>query len=96
MVPPARKTARTGKLRYLNQPCPLRVLTDPRGAPRSVVVERKARLVARIRDRWRVDDLWWREPLCRIYWELELEDGRVLTLYRDEVAGRWYEQPYGL
>ena len=95
MVPPARKTARAGQLRYLNQPRPIRVLTDAHGAPRSVIIERKAQPVQRIRDRWRVDDAWWREPICRMYWELELQDGRVLTLYRDEIAGRWFEQQYG-
>lgn len=95
MVPSARKTPRAGQLRYLNQPRPIRVLTDPQGAPRSVVIERKAAAVQRVRDRWRVDDGWWREPICRMYWELELQDGRVLTLYRDEITGRWFEQQYG-
>jgi hypothetical protein len=71
------------------------VLTDARGVPRSVVVERKAQPVERIRDRWRIDDTWWREPLCRMYWELELTGGRVLTLYQDQITGRWFEQPYG-
>jgi hypothetical protein len=95
MVPTAGKAARAGQFRYLNRPRPARVLTDIHGAPRSVAVGRQAARVIRIRDRWRVDDQWWREPLCRMYWEVELQDGRVLTLYHDRPADAWFVQPYG-
>ena len=95
MVSTTGNTPRAGQLRYLNQPRPVRVLADERGRPKSVVLERKAQPVTRIRDRWRVDDGWWREPLCRMYWELELQDGRVLTVYHDQIAGAWFEQRYG-
>ena len=95
MVPPAGKKTRAGQLRYLNQPRPLRVILDRHGAPRSVVLERKGCPVEKIRDRWRVDDAWWREPVCRIYWEVELKDGRVLTLYHDRITDQWFEQRYG-
>jgi hypothetical protein len=60
-----------------------------------VVLGRKAHRVRTIRDRWRVDDTWWREPLCRMYFELELEDGRIITLFQDRIADQWYEQRYG-
>lgn len=96
MVTTTRKTSRAGQLRYLNAPRPIRVLADPRGVPKSVVLARKAHPVARIRDRWRIDDAWWRDPIQRMYWELELQDGRLLTVYHDQVAGQWYEQRYGL
>lgn len=95
MVPPAGKAPRPGQLRYLNRPRPARVVTDPRGAPRTVALGREAARVAHIRDRWRVDDQWWRVPLCRMYWEVELHDGRVLTLYHDREADAWFAQWYG-
>lgn len=49
--------------------------------------------VARVRDRWRIDDRWWTEtPVSRMYFELELADGRLLTLFRDQLGDAWYEQ----
>jgi len=44
--------------------------------------------VERVRDRWRIDDEWWRErPIARLYYALLLEDGTFLTVYRDLAAG---------
>jgi len=82
------------ELRYLNQPKPLRVLTDHLGVPRMVAIGKKGKRVQRIRDRWRVDDGWWREPLARTYYELELAGGEIVTVYHDEVANCWYRQWY--
>jgi hypothetical protein len=30
-----------------------------------------------------------------MYWELELTDGQVVTLYHDRVTDRWFKQRYG-
>ena len=81
--------------RALNAPVPIAVRADERGHP--LAVRRPAwpreRRVAAVRDRWRVDDEWWRaEPISRLYHELVLEDGALLTVYRDLVAEAWYEQ----
>jgi hypothetical protein len=44
--------------------------------------------VARVEEVWRVDDGWWRpHPVQRTYFRLALDDGRPLTLYRDQAAG---------
>ena len=95
MVPTARTAARPAQLRYLNQPQPVEVCLDPRGWPCAVVQGRGLQPVLKIRDRWRVDDGWWREPLCRMYFELELADGQVVTLYHDRIGNAWYQQRYG-
>jgi hypothetical protein len=95
MVPPAGKKTRAAQLRYLNQPEPVRVRADCYGAPLAVHLGHAWVGVRQIRDRWRVDDTWWREPLCRMYYELELTDQRVLTLYHDRIQDRWYRQRYG-
>ena len=95
MVPPAGKKTRAAQLRYLNQPEPVRVRLDPRGNPVSVLLERRWHPVSQIRDRWRVDDAWWHEPLSRMYFELELADGRIVTLYHDRIPNQWYQQRYG-
>lgn len=94
MVPIAGKTARTTQLRSLNEPQPIEVRTDGHGVPRAVLLRRQARPIRKIRDRWRVDDTWWREPLCRMYYELELDDGLILTIFQDCIRDCWYAQRY--
>lgn len=39
--------------------------------------------MARIREIWRIDDEWWRRPISRLYHEVVLVTGAILTLYRD-------------
>jgi len=52
-------------------------------------------LVTSIEEQWRLAEAWWREaPQKRTYYRVVLEGGRPLTLYRDDVTGAWYEQPY--
>jgi len=51
--------------------------------------------VTEVQDTWRIDDEWWRErPVSRVYYELALEDRRVVMVYRDLVGGRWARQSY--
>lgn len=35
------------------------------------------------------------EPISRAYYELLLEGGRAVTVFRDEISGGWCEQRYG-
>jgi hypothetical protein len=82
-------------LRPLNAPMPLRVQFDEQG--RVVSIWRQGRLtprtIAAIQDRWRIDDEWWREhPVSRMYYEVVLDDGTLLTMYQDLVADQWFEQ----
>ena len=52
-------------------------------------------LVESVEEQWRLAEAWWREsPQRRMYYRVVLSDGRPLTLYRDDVTGAWYEQPY--
>jgi KaiC/GvpD/RAD55 family RecA-like ATPase len=52
------------------------------------------RRVAAVRDRWLVEEEWWREPIERAYWAVELADGGVRTFYTDTISGAWYAQAY--
>jgi hypothetical protein len=53
------------------------------------------RPIACIQDRWRIDDEWWRETaVSRLYYQLQLEGGRIITIYRDLIGGAWCEQQY--
>jgi hypothetical protein len=49
--------------------------------------------VAVVREEWRVVDRWWTEqPLDRRYFDLVLETGENVCVYRDEEAGCWFTQ----
>ena len=59
------------------------------GTPR--VVNRE--LVSLVREEWRVVDRWWtEEPVNRRYFEVVLESGRNVCVYRDGEAGCWFTQ----
>ena len=67
--------------------------TDEDGEPTHVRLPGKpARRVAVVRERWRIDDEWWRESISREYRAVVLDDGRVVTLYHDLSDGLWYAQ----
>jgi hypothetical protein len=98
MVTDPRATLGTDELRVLNAPVAVEVLASSTGHPEAV---RRAdwpapRRITQVQDRWRIDDEWWRErPISRLYHQVLLQDGVMLTLYHDLVDGRWYEQRYG-
>jgi hypothetical protein len=95
VVTHTRAATRAHRLRPLNRADPIRVETDEAGEPQAVVLGRERLAVAAVQDRWRIDDEWWRErPVSRLYFSLLLEDGRVMTVYRDLVSGRWWMQSY--
>ncbi len=49
--------------------------------------------VETIREEWLVEDRWWTySPLRRHYFELVLESGRCVTIFRDIAEGGWFEQ----
>jgi hypothetical protein len=61
---------------------------------RPFVVRLKKRpvLVKDVVNVWRIDEEWWRKPISRLYFSLELENGARITVFRDLVAGTWYRQ----
>jgi hypothetical protein len=73
----------------LNAPRPALVEAGPGGSPRAVNREE----VTLVREEWRVVDRWWTEdPVDRRYYEVVLESGRNVCVYRDREAGCWYSQ----
>ena len=114
MVADPRAPAGADRLRPLNHPRPVSVLTqdrpeatpaaaagDPRAArgddaaqPLVLVAGGRRRRVVNVRDSWRIDEEWWRDPISRRYYQLELDDGSLRTVYQDLVDGRWYAQEY--
>jgi hypothetical protein len=74
--------------RRLNEPRPAAVVAVQE-APESVGGVH----VAAIRDEWRVVDRWWaEEPVRRRYFEVLLETGRNVVVFRNEESGRWFTQ----
>jgi len=79
------------RLRPLASPRPVDVRTDEAGEP--IYVRRPgrpARRVDTVRERWRIDDEWWRRSISRTYRVVVLDDGRVVTLFHDLLDGCWY------
>ncbi len=80
------------RLRSLNRPHPVRVRAGSGGRPRLLYLPEGVRKVQHIMEVWQVDDEWWRNPISRRYAKLVLDDGRIITAYKDLVHRRWYLQ----
>ena len=79
-------------VRPLSTPAAVAVREGPDRQPAAVRLGERWRGVARIEDRW-CFDLWWLpEPITRTYYRVSAEDGRQVTLFRDQRGGRWYRQ----
>ena len=86
LASPSASRAAAGRL---NAPRPALVESGFGGAPR--VVNRQ--LVALVREEWRVVDRWWtEEPVDRRYFEVVLESGQNVCVYRDREEGCWFTQ----
>ena len=89
MVPDPGSAGAVRTSRRLNEPRPALVVATGAGEPR--LVNRQA--VALLREEWRVVDRWWTEaPVQRRYFELVLESGQNVIVFRDEERSRWYSQ----
>ena len=86
-----------GELRPLLSPEPVMVREDRNGLPEAIrqgIGTRKDQWhqVARIEDCWTFDLWWLPKPLTRTYYRVERENGRQVTLFRDQHDGCWYQQ----
>lgn len=90
---PSRSSGHRPRLKPLGRPKSVTVRTDEHGEPTFVRLPGKpARRVAAVRERWRIDDEWWRQAISRDYRTIVLDDGSVLTLYHDLLDDLWYVQ----
>ena len=95
MLKTPRRAERPGTLRRLNAPRTVEVRAEASGAPSALRRRGRWVEVAEVLDRYRTDDRWWTaEPVSRSYYDLLLEDGRAVTVFRDEISDRWWEQRY--
>ena len=79
-------------IRPLHQPSPVEVREGAKHEPVSVRVKKRWQRVARIQDSWTFDLWWLSEPVNRAYYRIDPGDGRLVTLFRDQVNDRWYRQ----
>ena len=73
-------------------PTPVAVEEGPDGLPVAVRLEREWQRVERIEDCWTFDLWWLPAPISRAYYRVSREDGRQVTLFRDQHEERWYQQ----
>ena len=102
MVPPAGTPLRTDRVRALNLPVPVVVVSDGEGLPVEIVegsvqggraVGRSGgTVVAAIEEVWKVHDEWWRTPIERRYFDVVLESGAHVVLFEDLTTSQWYLQ----
>jgi len=93
MVAHSRAPLRTDRLRALNVPVSVAVDLDGDGLPIGIRdADHGTRRIAAVRERWRIDDEWWRHPIARRYCEVVLEDGRRVVLFQDLTSGDWFTQ----
>jgi hypothetical protein len=78
----------------LNVPKEIHVMADEHGSPVFVWISGKQRRVVHIRNTWRIDDEWWRQEIARRYFDLELGNGSVTTVFQDLISGEWHQQRY--
>ena len=79
-------------MRPLSLPISVAVREGPDQQPVAVRLRRRWRRVARIEDLWSFDLWWMPEPLSRTYYRVLGDDGRRLTLFRDQRGDCWYRQ----
>jgi hypothetical protein len=77
-------------LRAIGAPRATRVTCGAGDVPDAVELDGRMRRVAAVRDDWLVQDLWWTgRPIDRHYWELVVDPGRLVVLYREAADGSW-------
>jgi hypothetical protein len=80
-------------LRSLNLPRSLQV-EDNHDRPIAVLRHGRRLFVEKVQERWRIDDEWWRRPISRLYYQVLVAGGEVVTIFKDLETGEWYQQQY--
>ncbi len=89
VMQPRAETAGIGAPGRLNEPQAALVEEAFDGTPSRV----NRQPVAAVREEWRVVDRWWaEEPISRRYFEVVLESGQNVVVFRDQERGGWFSQ----
>ncbi|HEV3234662.1 MAG TPA: hypothetical protein VG329_08965 [Candidatus Dormibacteraeota bacterium] len=60
------------------------------GVPQRLRLGDHRHRVERVFARWRVESDWWRSPVSREYWKLQLGDELVCEVYEDRLSRGWW------
>lgn len=71
---------------------PIAVTCDALATPQSFAWQGHRHVVTAIRDRWRVDEGWWRRRVRREYFQLVTASGLLAEVYHDLPDGPWLLQ----
>jgi hypothetical protein len=93
VVDNAKATQDADSFRPLNPPIPVDVKESVRHLPVAVRLKGRWLRVVSIDNVCNVAEEWCRErPIVRMYYRVNLEGGRRITVFRDMVHGAWYWQ----
>jgi len=62
------------------------------GRPKAVKYRTRLLQVKEVLNIWRIDDEWWRKPISRLYYAVEVTSGARFTIFQDLITGQWYRQ----
>ena len=60
--------------------------------PSAIILKGRRHRVREILNMWRIDEEWWRRPISRLYFLMELENSARITVFQDLGDGQWYRQ----
>ena len=74
-------------------PMPCMVQEDDEQRPVTVTLIGVSVPVESIEERWEDEEDWWRDdPVVRVTYQVTLEDGQQLTIFKNMLRGDWYRQ----
>ena len=79
-------------MKPLSLPISVAVREGPDQQPVAMRLGKRWRRVACIEDMWSFDLWWMPTPMTRTYYRVSGEDGRRVTLFRDQRGNCWYQQ----
>ena len=79
-------------MKSLSIPTSVAVQEGPDQQPVAVRLGKRWHQVGRIDDLWSFDLWWMPTPLTRTYYRISREDGKQITLFRDQRGDCWYQQ----
>ncbi len=72
-------------------PMPIKVQEDEDMRPVAVVVDGRSLAVESIDDRSEDEEAWWADnPVVKMNYQVTLEDGQQLTIFKNMRHGGWY------
>ncbi|MBA3867680.1 MAG: hypothetical protein H0X30_00850 [Anaerolineae bacterium] len=78
--------------RLFGESIPIEVGLFNAAAPQEFTWKKRKHQVKKVANHWRIDYLWWRDPIWRDYFRVETTSGLMLTIYQDLITDLWYLQ----